>query len=696
MDIKKLTALIFFLFGVIGLFPQLASADSFYFWRYRTNSTNCASITDGRSADLCFQDSNSTVYKCKPTDSVCDTPEEWKLVSTPAPSLAIDELNPASDNTALNATTSAHGLLPKLDGDSSHFLNGQGGWTTPAGGGGGGASVSDTAFDATWDGATTVAPSQNAVYDYLNGLSLAVANITITPYSGSNAGSVAVGKDALKNQTSPTTSSNVGLGNKAGDGITTGTKNVCLGYNTCGGSSTWNVAVGDQTMSGPLSALAIKNTMVGANVGLSISDGTLNTCVGYHSCTDVTTSNNNTAIGVDSLHATTTGGGNSTLGYQTFALNTTGAGNIGIGSNAFNLSVDGDSNIGIGSRAGGANRGGDLNIYIGHEAGYQNTYFYGDNRILIGNDVALSTPNAMQIGNTSNTVLTVMGAGGSGRTLGQNISFPSGATKGIGVARHSTANTAGNNFAVMAGGAALTGAATISQTPVAGGSGYVVGDILSVSGGDSNAQVWVSAVSGGVVTEVSGFNSGSGYSVASPVSTTGGTGTGCTVNITAVTTTTDKNGGSLLLQGGMSKGTGTSNILLQVPSKGTTGTADNTMTTFATVDYNGLRVTMPSTQTISAGSVVTADACGAIKALTASGSVTTDTTNTFTAPASANSSCIMQVCNVGSNQITLDHNSNFKTSGGTDVVLGADYCVTVGSSGGSGIWRQLSTVQANS
>ncbi len=45
-----------------------------------------------------------------------------------------------TDTTTWNATTSKHGLLPKLDGDSTHFLNGNGGFSVPAGSGGGGGS----------------------------------------------------------------------------------------------------------------------------------------------------------------------------------------------------------------------------------------------------------------------------------------------------------------------------------------------------------------------------------------------------------------------------------------------------------------------------------------------------------------------------------------------------------------------------
>ena len=49
---------------------------------------------------------------------------------------ALDTLAACSDITTRNASTSAHGLLPKLDNIATHFLNGQGNWATPAGGAG--------------------------------------------------------------------------------------------------------------------------------------------------------------------------------------------------------------------------------------------------------------------------------------------------------------------------------------------------------------------------------------------------------------------------------------------------------------------------------------------------------------------------------------------------------------------------------
>jgi hypothetical protein len=46
----------------------------------------------------------------------------------------LDDLAAPDDNTDLNASASAHGLLPKLSGNSAQFLNGVGGWSTPSGG----------------------------------------------------------------------------------------------------------------------------------------------------------------------------------------------------------------------------------------------------------------------------------------------------------------------------------------------------------------------------------------------------------------------------------------------------------------------------------------------------------------------------------------------------------------------------------
>ena len=99
----------------------------------------------------------------------------------------------------------------------------------------------------------------------------------------------------------------------------------------------------------------------------------------------------------------------------------------------------------------------------------------------------------------------------------------------------------------------------------------------------------------------------------------------------------------------------------------------------------------PTAETIEAAATITANACGGFKQITADGVVTTNTTNTFTAPAAANSGCVMAVCNTGAtNNITLDANANFKSTAGADVLLTPADCVIVASNGTA--WYQPSAV----
>jgi hypothetical protein len=74
----------------------------------------------------------------------------------------------------------------------------------------------------------------------------------------------------------------------------------------------------------------------------------------------------------------------------------------------------------------------------------------------------------------------------------------------------------------------------LAATVTAGGTGYTLNDTLTLSGGTGTAaQVTVTGVSGGAVTSVSPVRTARGaYTVlpANPIATTGGTGTGCTLN----------------------------------------------------------------------------------------------------------------------------------------------------------------------
>jgi len=91
-------------------------------------------------------------------------------------------------------------------------------------------------------------------------------------------------------------------------------------------------------------------------------------------------------------------------------------------------------------------------------------------------------------------------------------------------------------IAITSGVRTTTSITTVGIT--AGGTNYTVGDILTCSTGGTNGKVIVtSTASGGIVTGITLIRGGSGYTTGAAKATTGGTGTSCTLNITAVGTT---------------------------------------------------------------------------------------------------------------------------------------------------------------
>ena len=72
---------------------------------------------------------------CYETDTaklkIGDGATAWTSLAYFGVSTKLDDLTAPDDNTDLNASTSAHGLCPKGDNDTTHFLNGQLGWAEP-------------------------------------------------------------------------------------------------------------------------------------------------------------------------------------------------------------------------------------------------------------------------------------------------------------------------------------------------------------------------------------------------------------------------------------------------------------------------------------------------------------------------------------------------------------------------------------
>lgn len=105
----------------------------------------------------------------------------------------------------------------------------------------------------------------------------------------------------------------------------------------------------------------------------------------------------------------------------------------------------------------------------------------------------------------------------------------------------------------------------------------------------------------------------------------------------------------------------------------------------------GLKVVPPPAETINSGATITANVCGGgFKYISSTGTITTSTTDTFTAPSASNNGCIFYVMNTGSFNITLDNNTHFATIGAADIVMTANDIVEVGSNGV--VWGQITAL----
>lgn len=82
------------------------------------------------------------------------------------------------------------------------------------------------------------------------------------------------------------------------------------------------------------------------------------------------------------------------------------------------------------------------------------------------------------------------------------------------------------------------------------------------------------------------------------------------------------------------------------------------------VSASPLRGPTPTVQALAAGFTIAADACGGVKLVSATAVVTSDTTNTFTAAATAGKCDMLVVNSSTSHEILLDNNTEFPLAGG--------------------------------
>jgi hypothetical protein len=96
-------------------------------------SSHIASTSNPHSvtkAQVGLGSADNTADADKPISSATQTALDGKA----ATSRKLDDFGAPDDNTDLNATTSAHGLLPKLGGGTTNFLRADGTWSAPGGG----------------------------------------------------------------------------------------------------------------------------------------------------------------------------------------------------------------------------------------------------------------------------------------------------------------------------------------------------------------------------------------------------------------------------------------------------------------------------------------------------------------------------------------------------------------------------------
>jgi len=201
----------------------------------------------------------------------------------------------------------------------------------------------------------------------------------------------AVGYDALKSNT--TGNNNVAIGEDALYKNTSGSNNIAIGYNALEKSTVeqYNIAIGVD---------ALKNNTTG---------GWYNNAVGYHALMNNTTAKYNNAFGRHALYNTTTGKRNSGFGNNVLETNTignynvamgydagerasTGSGNTLIGYESMNIYAVSNYNSALGYQSLKTMIDGDYNAAIGYQAGDRITT--GSNNTIIGSKADPSSSNA--------------------------------------------------------------------------------------------------------------------------------------------------------------------------------------------------------------------------------------------------------------------------------------------------------------
>lgn len=116
---------------IVGATPDGGGGSSEHALGSTTHSADTLANLNAKVSDATLIDTGDS----RLSDSRTPTSHASSHASGQSDAVKLDDLAAPDDNTDLNATTSAHGLLPKLSNVDTEFLDGTGAFSTPAGGG---------------------------------------------------------------------------------------------------------------------------------------------------------------------------------------------------------------------------------------------------------------------------------------------------------------------------------------------------------------------------------------------------------------------------------------------------------------------------------------------------------------------------------------------------------------------------------
>ena len=276
------------------------------------------------------------------------------------------------------------------------------------------------AMTANTTGYSNTAVGTEALRDVVSGLRNTAIGIKALETTVEGSENIAIGRKTMNGLL--TASKNIAIGNEAATSSTTAENQIIIGHQATGQGDNYAV-IGNADVTRVYAAQDAGATLYAG--GLNIGGTAVTSTAAELNLLDGASAGSNTTFGsgvlANVVEGSSTGNENVAIGYNALANNTTGYENTVVGYeagyNATNsaIMVDKQRVTAIGFKAGKSNKGGN-NSFIGHSANKQASSQSGSNATAIGYQATVAGSNAIQLGNSSVTSLTV-GDGGTGVTI---------------------------------------------------------------------------------------------------------------------------------------------------------------------------------------------------------------------------------------------------------------------------------------